>query len=202
MNSERQLQIHNSILSEYAVLGFEYGYSLASPQDLVIWEAQFGDFANGAQIIFDQFIIPGEKKWGKFSGLTLLLPHGYDGMGPEHSNARINRIVSMVDDNYLTWKYDKEQRCGLSFRVNIHCMNITTPANLFHALRRQIKRSYRKPLFIFSPKKLLRHKLVRSRKEEFLDASRFIKVIDDAVENKRNVKRILVCSGQVYFDLL
>jgi 2-oxoglutarate dehydrogenase E1 component len=179
--------VHNSHLSETAVLGFEYGYSLAEPGALVIWEAQFGDFANGAQVIIDQFIAASESKWQRMSGLTLLLPHGYEGQGPEHSSARLERFLQ------------------LSGRYNIQVCNFTTPAQLFHGLRRQVKRNFRKPLVVMSPKSLLRHPQVVSSLEDFSKAS-FQEVIDDAElaskERAAAVKRVLLCSGKVYYDLL
>ena len=192
----------NSILSEYGILGFEYGYSLASPQGLTIWEAQFGDFANGAQIIIDQFITSGEKKWGKFSGLTMLLPHGYDGQGPEHSNAHLERYLMNVADDYIYLANNKEARNGISVKANMSVCNVTSAANYFHLLRSQVKRNYRKPLVVMSPKKLLRAKGVKSNIEDFLEPKTFETVIDDSIKDKNNLQKILVCSGQIYFDLL
>lgn len=179
-------QVYNSELSETGVLGFEYGYSLADPASLVIWEAQFGDFANGAQVIIDQFISSSESKWLRMSGLTLLLPHGFEGQGPEHSSARLERFL---------------QLCG---KNNIQVCNLTTPAQLFHALRRQVKRDFRKPLVIMSPKSLLRHPLAVSSLGDFSRGT-FQEVLDDVElsrDAKTSVKTVLLCSGKVYYDLI
>lgn len=174
----------NSHLSETGVLGFEYGYSLADPHTLVIWEAQFGDFANGAQVIIDQFVAASESKWQRMSGLTLLLPHGFEGQGPEHSSARLERFLQ------------------LSGRNNWVVCNLTQPAQLFHALRRQVKRHFRKPLVIMSPKSLLRHPLAISSLKDFSERN-FQEVLDDlTVSNQGAIKRVLLCSGKVYYDLL
>jgi 2-oxoglutarate dehydrogenase E1 component len=179
-------EVYNSNLSETAVMGFEYGYALADPNALVIWEAQFGDFANGAQVIIDQFLSSGESKWQRMCGLTLLLPHGYEGQGPEHSSARLERYL---------------QLCG---KYNMTVANFTTPAQLFHGLRRQVKRDFRKPLIIMSPKSLLRHPMVVSTLADF-SQSQFQEVIDDVEltsdSSKSAVKRVLLCSGKVYYDL-
>ncbi len=168
------------------VLGFEYGYSLADPTTLVLWEAQFGDFANGAQVIIDQFLASGETKWLRMSGLTLLLPHGYEGQGPEHSSARLERYLQLCAEQNMT------------------VANITTPANYFHALRRQLKRNFRKPLVIMTPKSLLRHKLAVSPLSEFTGQSRFQHVIPeiDAIGPADAVTRVVMCTGKVYYDLL
>ncbi len=173
--------VYNSLLSEVAVLGFDYGYSLDYPQMLCIWEAQFGDFANGAQVVIDQFIVSGESKWQRTSGIVLLLPHGYEGQGPEHSSARLERYL---------------QSCA---EDNIQVANITTPANFFHALRRQMKRSFRKPLFVMSPKSLLRNPAATSRMDE-LTTGGFQEIIDDAARPART-QRLIFCSGKVYYDL-
>jgi 2-oxoglutarate dehydrogenase E1 component len=178
-----QFRIYNSLLSEYGVLGFEYGYALANPNSLVVWEAQFGDFVNGAQIIVDQFICSAETKWLRMNGIVLLLPHGYEGQGPEHSSARMERFL---------------QLCG---EFNMVVTNITTSANLFHALRRQLAWPFRKPLINFSPKANLRHTGSYSSMKEFTEGG-FREVIDDATANPAQVKKVLFCSGKVYFDLL
>lgn len=174
--------IYNSHLSEYGVLGFEYGYSLPSPEPLVIWEAQFGDFVNGAQIIIDQFISSGESKWQRSSGIVLLLPHGYEGQGPEHSSARLERFL---------------QQCA---EMNMVVVNITDPANYFHALRRQLAWNFRKPLVVMSPKSLLRHPRCVSPIEN-VTKGKFEELIVDEVKSK-SVRKILFCSGKIYFDLL
>ncbi|MEM9576458.1 MAG: 2-oxoglutarate dehydrogenase E1 component [Pseudomonadota bacterium] len=186
-------EVIDSMLSEYAVLGFEYGYSMAEPNALTLWEAQFGDFANGAQIMFDQFISSGESKWLRMSGLVCLLPHGFEGQGPEHSSARLERFLQMCgQDNWIV-------------------ANCTTPANYFHILRRQIHRSFRKPLILMTPKSLLRHKLAISTAEEFTNGSSFHRLMwDDAQHGNSKtklvadskVKRVVMCSGKVYYDLL
>jgi 2-oxoglutarate dehydrogenase E1 component len=183
---QAKIEIYNSLLSEQGVLGFEYGYTLADPRTLVLWEAQFGDFANGAQVIIDQFLASGETKWLRMSGLTLLLPHGYEGQGPEHSSARMERYLQLCAERNMT------------------VANLTTPANYFHALRRQLKRNFRKPLVIMTPKSLLRHKLAVSRLPEFATGSHFRTVIGeiDAIAAGDQVKRVVLCSGKVYYDLL
>ena len=176
-------RIYNSLLSEYAVLGFEYGYSMANPNALVIWEAQFGDFCNGAQTMIDQFIVAAETKWQRMNGVVMLLPHGYEGQGPEHSSARMERFLQMCAE------------------LNIVITNITTAANFFHALRRQLTWSFRKPLINFSPKANLRHPGSYSAASEFTNG-RFKEVIDDSfVNDAAAVKKVLFCSGKIYFDL-
>lgn len=201
-----RVTIGNSLLSEYAALGFEYGYSISSPFALNIWEGQFGDFANVGQPIIDQMIVSGEAKWGQRSGLTLLLPHGYDGQGPEHSSARLERFLQLVDDNPWDEKFNPDDEVRHQYKTNIAVCNITSPANYFHVLRRQMKRKYRKPLVVMSPKKLLRHKLARSTIEEFDDGTEFnpiyAETFPEEITEPSKVRRILVCSGQVYFDLL
>jgi 2-oxoglutarate dehydrogenase E1 component len=181
-DGQAQFCVHNSLLSEAAVLGFDYGYSLDYPQMLCIWEAQFGDFVNGAQVIIDQFITSSESKWGRLSGLVMLLPHGYEGQGPEHSSARLERFLQACAEN------------------NIQVCNVTTPAQYFHLLRRQMKREFKKPLIIMSPKSLLRHKDCISKKENFTD-NEFWSILDDEVVNRKTAKRIVFCSGKVYYDL-
>ncbi|WP_428376543.1 2-oxoglutarate dehydrogenase E1 component [Lichenicoccus sp.] len=180
------IEIYNSLLSEFGVLGFEYGYSLADPRTLVLWEAQFGDFANGAQVIIDQFIASGETKWLRMSGLVMLLPHGYEGQGPEHSSARLERYLQLCAEN------------------NLQVCNVTTPANYFHALRRQLKRNYRKPLIMMTPKSLLRHKLAVSALADMAEGTHFLPVIGeiDQIAPPETVTRVVICSGKVYYDLL
>lgn len=182
-NESAKFEIYNSHLSEYGVLGFEYGYALANPMALVIWEAQFGDFVNGAQIVIDQFITSAETKWQRSNGLVMLLPHGFEGQGPEHSSGRIERFMEACADD------------------NIQVVNCTTPANFFHVLRRQLKRDFRKPLVVFTPKSLLRSAQCVSKLEEFSDG-KFNEVIDDNFVKAADVKRVLFCSGKVYYDLL
>jgi 2-oxoglutarate dehydrogenase E1 component len=190
---QAQYEVIDSMLSEYAVLGFEYGYSLAEPNALTLWEAQFGDFANGAQIMFDQFISSGESKWLRMSGLVMLLPHGFEGQGPEHSSARLERFLQMCgQDNWIV-------------------ANCTTPANYFHILRRQLHRDFRKPLVLMTPKSLLRHKMAVSNAEDFTTGSSFHRLMwDDAQKGNSDttlvkddkIKRVVMCSGKVYYDLL
>jgi 2-oxoglutarate dehydrogenase E1 component len=174
--------VQNSPLSEAAVLGFEYGYSLDAPDGLVIWEAQFGDFVNAAQVVIDQFLCSAEAKWNRLSGLVLLLPHGMEGQGPEHSSARLERFLNLC-------VHDNMQVC-----------NLTTPANLFHILRRQIRRPYRKPLVIMSPKSLLRHPAATSPLAEFTHGG-FQHLILDPVADPAAVRRVLLCTGKIYYDL-
>ena len=183
--SEQQAKftIYNSLLSEYGVLGFDYGYSFTAPNSLVVWEAQFGDFGNGAQIIIDQYLSSAEDKWKRMNGIVMLLPHGYEGQGAEHSSARMERFLSL---------------CG---EYNMQVTNCTTPANFFHALRRQLKREFRKPLIVFTPKSLLRHPRCVSSIDDFTKNG-FAEVIDDVTADPKKVKRIAFCTGKVYYDLL
>ena len=191
---QKRYEVIDSLLSEMAVLGFEYGYALSEPTTLVVWEAQFGDFANGAQVIIDQFITSAERKWARANGLVMLLPHGYEGQGPEHSSARLERFL---------------QLCA---QENIQVMNCTTPANYFHALRRQIHRDFRKPLIIMTPKSLLRNKRCTSDIEDFTKKNTFHRVLNDHADFKKyglielkkdkKIKKVVMCSGKIYFDLL
>jgi len=180
---EAKFSIYNSLLSEYGVLGFEYGYAMANPNALTIWEAQFGDFFNGAQIIVDQYIASAETKWQRGNGLVMLLPHGYEGQGPEHSSARVERFLELCADN------------------NIQVANCTTPANFFHILRRQMLRDFRKPLIIFTPKSLLRSPKCVSKLEDFTNG-KFHELIDDEYADAKKVQRVLLCTGKIYYDLL
>ena len=194
-DNQKKFEVVDSFLSELAVLGFEYGYSLVEPNTLTLWEAQFGDFANGAQVIIDQFIASGERKWSRASGLVMLLPHGYEGQGPEHSSARLERFLQLCSND------------------NMQVMNCTTPANYFHALRRQMHREFRKPLIIMTPKSLLRNKFCTSNIDDFSKNNSFHRVLwDHAIDPKSNgfiklkknseIKKVILCSGKVYFDLL
>ena len=196
----------NSILSEFGVLGFELGYSLENPNSLVLWEAQFGDFSNGAQIIIDQFISSGEDKWLRQTGITLLLPHGYDGQGAEHSSCRLERFLQMVDEDcHYVPNMARDERTQIQ-KCNWQVVNCTTPANYFHALRRQIHRDFRKPLVVISPKNLLRLKSCVSTLEDMGPGSMFKRVYDDpnetVSENAADVKTLVFCSGQIYYELV
>jgi 2-oxoglutarate dehydrogenase E1 component len=181
--AQANFDVYNSPLNEYGVLGFEYGYALANPNGLTIWEAQFGDFANVAQVIVDQYISSAEEKWGLMNGLVLFLPHGFEGQGPEHSSARIERFLLLAAKN------------------NMQIVNPTTPANLFHLLRQSIYRNFRVPLVIFTPKSLLRHPRCMSTLSELAN-DRFREVIDDHDVDVKEVRRLVFCSGKVYYDLL
>lgn len=191
---QAHFEVIDSALSEEAVLGFEYGFSLADPKTLTLWEAQFGDFANGAQVVIDQFISSGERKWLRMSGLVLLLPHGYEGQGPEHSSARLERFLQLCAED------------------NMQVVNCSTPANYFHVLRRQLRREFRKPLVVMTPKSLLRHKKATSKLSDMAEGSSFHRVLHDDAERGVNtavklvepdkIRRIVLCSGKVYYDLL
>ncbi len=193
-NNQKKFEIIDSLLSEFAVLGFEFGYSLSEPETLVLWEAQFGDFANGAQVIIDQFITSGESKWGRASGLVLLLPHGYEGQGPEHSSARLERFLQLCAGE------------------NIQVVNCTTPSNYFHVLRRQMHRDFRKPLVIMTPKSLLRHKRCVSSLNDFTVKNSFHRVLEDdaykknsgliKLEDNDKIKKVVMCTGKIYYDLI
>ncbi|MCP9769665.1 2-oxoglutarate dehydrogenase E1 component [Lacihabitans sp. LS3-19] len=181
--NQGKFEIYNSFLSEYAVMGFEYGYALANPSALVIWEAQFGDFANGAQIMIDQFLVAAESKWNSMNGLVMLLPHGYEGQGPEHSNARPERFLQLAAE------------------YNIFVCNCTSPSNYFHMLRRQVTLPFRKPCVHMSPKSMLRHPMAISEMSEFLENTTFREIIGDTTVDPKKVRRVLLCSGKIYYDL-
>uniref|UniRef100_A0A7N0SV57 2-oxoglutarate dehydrogenase, mitochondrial n=2 Tax=Kalanchoe fedtschenkoi TaxID=63787 RepID=A0A7N0SV57_KALFE len=212
--NEEMFTVSNSSLSEFGVLGFELGYSMENPNSLVLWEAQFGDFANGAQVIFDQFLSSGESKWLRQTGLVVLLPHGYDGQGPEHSSGRLERYLQMSDDNpFEIPEMDPTLRKQIQ-QCNWQVVNVTTPANYFHVLRRQIHRDFRKPLIVMSPKNLLRHKDCKSNLSEFDDVqghpgfdkqgTRFKRLIKDQnlhSDREEGIRRLILCSGKVYYEL-
>jgi 2-oxoglutarate dehydrogenase E1 component len=181
-DNQAEFTVYNSLLSEYGVLGFEYGYSLATPRGLTIWEAQFGDFFNGAQIMIDQFISAGEDKWATQSGLVMLLPHGYEGQGAEHSSGRMERFLQQCADN------------------NMQIVNTSTPANHFHLLRRQLKREFRKPLVVFSPKMILRLPAATSTLEEMATGC-FQEVLDDTAANVSAIDTVVFCSGKFYYEM-
>jgi 2-oxoglutarate dehydrogenase E1 component len=190
---QARYEVINSMLSEEAVLGFEYGYTLSEPNALTLWEAQFGDFANGAQVVFDQFVSSGERKWLRMSGLVCLLPHGYEGQGPEHSSARLERFLQMCAEDNMQVGY------------------CSTPSNYFHILRRQLKRDFRKPLILMTPKSLLRHKRCTSALSDISEGTYFHRVLQDDAQTGRDVtklvkddkiRRVVICTGKVYYDLL
>tara|TARA_Y100001970_G_scaffold264052_1_gene350210 strand:+ start:8897 stop:11794 length:2898 start_codon:yes stop_codon:yes gene_type:complete len=193
-NQQKKFEVIDSLLSELGVLGFEFGYSLSEPETLVLWEAQFGDFANGAQVVIDQFIASGESKWSRASGLVMLLPHGYEGQGPEHSSARLERFLQLCSQD------------------NLQVVNCTTPANYFHVLRRQMHRDFRKPLVVMTPKSLLRHKRCVSSLEDFTKKNSFHRILEDhayldgskLIELKKDnkIKKVVMCTGKIYFDLI
>jgi 2-oxoglutarate dehydrogenase E1 component len=185
-DDQAQFEVIDSPLSEASVLGFEYGYSTTDPNALVLWEAQFGDFANGAQVIIDQFIAAGEAKWLRMSGIVLLLPHGYEGQGPEHSSARLERYLQLCAED------------------NMQVVYCSTPASYFHALRRQMRRKFRKPLIVMTPKSLLRHKLCVSSLADFGPGTAFHRVLPEsqAIAPDAQVQRVVLCSGKIYYDLL
>lgn len=195
----------NSSLCEFGVLGFEYGYSLVDPQSLVLWESQFGDFANNAQCIIDQFVASGERKWLQRTGLTLLLPHGYDGAGPEHSNGHIERFLALCDEDPARFPEYSPEKCRIMQDCNMQVVVPTTPANYFHVLRRQIKRDFRKPLVVFTSKSLLRHPQARSSIAQMTGDTRFIPFFPDesvAEAHASSITRLIFCSGQIYYALL
>jgi 2-oxoglutarate dehydrogenase E1 component len=201
---QAQFDACNSSLSEYGVLGFELGYALENPKSLITWEAQFGDFANTAQCMIDQFICCGEQKWLRQSGLVMLLPHGYEGQGPEHSSARLERFLQLSDDDDDVFSENIGRQKQIQ-AANWQVVNVTTPANYFHVLRRQVVREFRKPLVVMSPKSLLRHRLVKSDMEEFLPGTRFHRFFADSGEGlvaDDKIRKLILCSGKVYFDLL
>ena len=181
--NQAKFEIYNSLLSEYGVLGFEYGYAMAAPNSLVIWEAQFGDFNNGAQIIIDQYLSSAEEKWRRMNGLCMFLPHGYEGQGSEHSSARVERFLALCAEN------------------NMQVINCTTPANFYHAIRRQMVRDFRKPLIAFTPKSLLRHPRCVSKVADFTSGS-FKEVLDDATADPKTVSKLVFCTGKLYYELL
>ncbi len=182
-DTQAPMHIYNSLLSEYGVLGYEYGYGMASPNGLTIWEAQFGDFNNGAQIIIDQFLSAAEDKWKTQNGLVMLLPHGYEGQGAEHSSGRMERFLQLCADN------------------NLQVANCSTPANFFHILRRQLKWKFRKPLIVFTPKSLLRLPKCTSTLDE-MATGKFQEVIDDTAVNAKDIDTVVFCTGKFYYDLL
>lgn len=203
--NQAAFSICNSSLSEYGVLGFELGYSMVSPDQLILWEAQFGDFSNTAQPIIDQFISSGEVKWVRQSGLVMLLPHGYEGMGPEHSSARLERFLQMTNDDpdIIPEKiHDKDFITSQLQDANWIIANVTTPANFFHIMRRQIKMPFRKPLILMSPKSLLRHPEARSSFDDMIEGTDFKRIITDhETTEPEKVRKLMFCSGKVFVDL-
>lgn len=203
--SKADITICNSSLSEFAVLGFEVGYSLENSQSLTLWEAQFGDFANGAQVIVDQYISSGESKWLRQSGLVMLLPHGYEGAGPEHSSCKIERYLLQSDDDFDEIPKQDTRIQDANFQI---CM-MSSPANYFHVLRRQLDRNFRKPLIIASPKSLLKHRLCTSSRADFVGDTAFKEIIPEDTRGSnfselapnQDVKRLVFCSGKVYYDI-
>ena len=189
--NQKKFEVIDSLLSELGVLGFEFGYSLSEPETLVLWEAQFGDFSNGAQVVIDQFISSGESKWSRASGLVMLLPHGYEGQGPEHSSARLERFLQLCAQD------------------NLQVVNCTTPANYFHALRRQMHRNFRKPLVVMTPKSLLRNKRCISYIEDFTKQNSFHRILKDSayldgsklieLKKDKKIKKVVMCSGKIYY---
>nr|BAM15617.1 2-oxoglutarate dehydrogenase e1 component, mitochondrial precursor [Plasmodium gallinaceum] len=206
LKTPHTIEVNNSLLSEYACLGYEIGYSYEHPDALVIWEAQFGDFANGAQVMIDNYIASGETKWNKQSGIVMLLPHGYDGQGPEHSSARVERFLQLCDDreDIATYSVEKDQK--IIQQHNMQVINCTKPSNFFHALRRQMHRSFRKPLVAITPKRMLKMRMAFDTIENFLTSTEFLPYLPEEMEHKlkekEHIKRIILCSGQVYYDLL
>jgi len=202
-STNRNFIASNSHLSEYAVLGFELGYAQTNPNTLTIWEAQFGDFANGAQIMIDTFLVSGEAKWNVKNGLVVLLPHGYMGQGPEHSSGRVERFLQLADasDEYPT---EDQPESAIMETTNMTVANCTTAANYFHLLRSQIRRPFRKPLVVMAPKKLLKYRGANSDIEDFAQGLRFKRVLGDVNKNivaPEKVRRVILCSGQVFYDL-
>jgi len=205
-NSQQNFEIYNSLLAEYAPLAFEYGYSIGTMDTLCLWEAQFGDFANVGQVIIDNLIASGERKWGLMSGLVMLLPHGMDGLGPEHSNARVERFLDLCDDEPTDPEFQTENNRDLWRLSNMVVANVTNPANYFHLLRTQMMNDFRKPIALMAPKKLLRYKWAKSSLDEFVEVKGFQTVYGEAFEKEvggsGEIEKVMICSGKVYYDLL